>query len=113
MHRVTMAAPAMHIEFGIWCMTIIWNRKARIISKALSTETDVGDTIFKAAVIAKMAKIPIKEIIDRIAQSKTSNFSIVVRILLEWQSNIHAIIEITIPPRPAKKTRTVERIRLH
>ena len=108
-----MAAPAMQRVLGICFITMIWKRKARIISKALSTETDVGDTIFKAAVIAKMAKIPIKEIIDRIAQSKTSNFSIVVRILLEWQSNIHAIIEMTIPPRPAKKTRTVERIRLH
>ena len=83
MHRVTTAAPAMHSPLGIWCITMIWNKKAKMISKALKTDTEVGETIFKAAVMAKMAKIPIKDMRDRMAQSKTSNFSIVVRILFE------------------------------
>ena len=54
-----------------------------MISNALSTDTEVGETIFKAAVMAKIAKIPIKDIMDKIAQSKTSKCSIVVRIFSE------------------------------
>ena len=80
----TIAAPAMQSPLGIWCMTMIWNKNAKIISKARSTDTEVGETIFKAAVMAKIARIPIKDIMDKIAQSKTSKCSIVSRIFSDW-----------------------------
>ena len=89
-HIITKVDPKTHNLLGICCITIIWQRYAKMISKALKTDTEVGDTILNATVMEKYPKMPTIEIMERVNQSVTDKDA-------KWLKNPNASVLIKSP----------------
>ena len=61
-----------------------------MISKALKTDTDVGETILNATVMEKYPRMPMSEIMERVNQSVTDNE-------VKWLKNPKASVLIKSP----------------